>query len=110
MSKAFDTVHPLLLIQRLSSIDLDQAAYNWFKNYLTDRTQCVSTDGIKSGVLDITKGVPQGLILGPVLFTVYINDIDLSVMKMYLHLYADVTVVYAIAPTVELQSSLSSLC
>ena len=71
----------------------------------------VSTDGVKSGFLNITKFVPKGLILGPVLFTVYINNIDLSVKTFNLHLYADETAVCAIAPTVnqalsELQSAL----
>jgi hypothetical protein len=65
LSKASDNVDHSLLIQRLSSIRLDHAACNWFKNYLTDRTQCVSTYGVKLGFLDITKGVPQGSILGP---------------------------------------------
>ena len=56
---------------------------------------------VKSGFLDITKGVPQGSILGPVLFAVYLNNIDLSVNNYNLHLYADDTVVYAIYPTVD---------
>lgn len=47
LSKAFDTLDHSLLIQRFSAIGLDQAACNWFKNYLTDRSQCVSTDGFK---------------------------------------------------------------
>jgi hypothetical protein len=100
-SKAFDTVDNSRLIQRLSSIGLDQAARNRFKNDFTDRTQCIATDGVNSGFLNITKGVPQGLILGPVLFTVYINNIDLSANNCNLHLYADDSVVYAIATTVD---------
>jgi hypothetical protein len=68
---------------------------------LTDITECVTTDGVKSGFLDITKGVLQGLVLCPVLLTVYINNIDWSVKNCNLHFYADDTVVYAIAPTVD---------
>jgi hypothetical protein len=49
LSNAFDTVDHSLLIQRLSSIGLDQAACNWLINDLTDRTQCESTGGVKSG-------------------------------------------------------------
>ena len=55
LPKAFDTDHSLL-IQRLPPIGLDQAACNWFKNDLTDVTQCVSTDGVRSGFLEIPKG------------------------------------------------------
>jgi hypothetical protein len=52
-------------------------------------------DGVKSGYLDIKKGVPHGSILGPVLFTVYINNVGLSVKKKcIIHLYADDTCVH----------------
>lgn len=90
-----------MLIRRLPEIGLGQAACIWFENYLTDRTQCVSFDGVKSDFLDITKGVPQGSILGPVLFTVYVNNSGLSVGNCNLHLYADDTVVYSVAPSVD---------
>jgi sarcosine oxidase/L-pipecolate oxidase len=91
LSKAFDTVVHSLLIQKLASIGLDQAACNWCENHLTD----VSTDGVKSGFLETVKGVPQGLIFGPVISTVYMNNINLSVKMFNLQLYADNIVVYA---------------
>lgn len=84
-----------------SNIDLGQAVCNWFENYLIDRTQWVSSDGAKSGFFDIMKGVPQGSILGLVLFTVCINNVCLSAIDFLIHtilLYADDTVVYAISP------------
>lgn len=59
-SKTFDMIDHVLLVQSFSEIDRDQASCNWFKNYLTDRTQCVLTDGIKSSFLKITKVCRRG--------------------------------------------------
>lgn len=59
------------------------------------------SDGVKSSFLDITKGVLQGSILGAVLFTIYLNIIGLCIKSSNIHLYANDTVMYAIAPTVD---------
>ena len=69
MSKAFDTVDHTLLLDGLRSIGFDTNACNCFHSYLTGRTQAIVTDGHQSGFFEITKGVPQGSILGPILFT-----------------------------------------
>ena len=61
---------------------------DWFRSYLSDRSQCVEVDGIKSQFLPISCGVPQGSILGPQLFLLYINDLSISV-DCQLSLYAD---------------------
>ena len=79
LSKGFDTVDRHILIQRLTEIGLGQAFCKWFENDLSDRTQCMISDGVQSSFLDITKGVPQGSVLGPVLFTIYVNNTGLSV-------------------------------
>ena len=55
------------------------------------------SDGVKSSYLDITKGVPQGSILGPVLFTIYVNNIGLSAKTCNINLYADDSVMYGIS-------------
>ena len=61
-SKTFNTIEHSLLIQKLSEMGLDNESCKWFKNYLTDRTQCVHSDGIESSFLDIrcTTGVSIG--------------------------------------------------
>ena len=84
----------LFLLEKLSIIGLETTVLKWFKNYLSDRTQCVLLENIKSELLSITAGVPQGSILGPVLFTLYINYILSSITDVKFHLYADDTIMY----------------
>uniref|UniRef100_A0A8C2EK04 Reverse transcriptase domain-containing protein n=1 Tax=Cyprinus carpio TaxID=7962 RepID=A0A8C2EK04_CYPCA len=99
LSKAFDTVDHEILLHRLRSVGLSKHVIFWFKNYLINRTQCVQAEGINSGLLEIVKGVPQGSVLGPLLFTIYINSIDHGNQDVNLHFYADDTVMYCGAPS-----------
>ncbi len=78
LSKAFDTVDHEILLHRLKSVDLSSLVIPWFKNYLSGRTQCVQDEGKLSESLDIAKGVPQGSVLGPLLFTIYINSMVMA--------------------------------
>lgn len=64
----------------------------WFPNYLSDQQQSVNLGTIRSEFLPISKGVPQGSILGPVLFTIYINNILSSLTNYHAHLYAQLAV------------------
>ena len=80
MSKAFDTVDHAILLTKLSSVGLSPDACSRFHDHLSDRTQSIVINGVKSEFLDVHKGVPQGSILGPVLFTIYINTIGQSVL------------------------------
>ncbi len=82
LSMAFDTVDYLLLLQRLSCIGFDSAACKWFANYLSERHQCVMVGDVKFEFLHISKGVPQGSILGPILFTLYINDVAKTLLTV----------------------------
>ena len=103
LSKAFDTVDHSLLLHRLTSIGLDDNALSWFHDYLTSRRQCVRVGHVRSEFLSIDKGVPQGSVLGPVLFTIYLNNILSSLNgSCQAHLYADDTVIYCMADSVQL--------
>ena len=74
LTKAFDCVNHKILIKKLKYYGIDNTAIKWFKDYLTDRKQYVSFKGTNSNTVEIDIGVPQGSILGPVVFLIYIND------------------------------------
>ena len=91
LEKAFDTVNHKILISKLDHYGIRGKANNWIKSYLTNRTQTVTTNGFKSSNLNITCGVPQGSILGPLLFIIYINDMHKALDKCLVHHFADDT-------------------
>ena len=70
---------------------MSSVALNWFSSYLTGRTQYVHYDGVDSSLSSISTGVPQGSILGPLLFLIYMNDISEASEKFHSILYADDT-------------------
>ena len=91
LSKAFDTLNHNILLAKLKYYGLDDNALMWFKSYLSDRSQFVEIDNTRSCTKPIKTGVPQGSILGPLLFIIYMNDINKASNKFEAILYADDT-------------------
>jgi Reverse transcriptase (RNA-dependent DNA polymerase) len=91
LAKAFDTIDFNILYDKLSYYGIRGIALDLFKSYLTDRCQFVHSSGSSSDMQNITYGVPQGSILGPLLFILYINDIAHCSMILQPFLFADDT-------------------
>jgi hypothetical protein len=91
LQKAFDTVDHKLLLSKLSHYGIKGSANKWLGSYLTNRSQSVTLNESISEKLKITCGVPQGSILGPLLFTIYINDMHKAFNKALVHHFADDT-------------------
>lgn len=93
LSKAFDVINHDILLRKLNNYGIRGIAYDWFKSYLSDRQQFVEIDGKISQRVPIQIGVPQGSILGPLLYLLYVNDIGNSCSGNILS-FADDTTLY----------------
>ena len=89
--KAFDVIDHELLLKKLSIYCATPSSVAWFKSYLSERKQLISLGKTTSEQLTVKQGVPQGSILGPVLFLLFINDMPLHVQKSTMDIYADDT-------------------
>ena len=94
LKKAFDTVNHSILLRKLEHYGIRGVALDWFTSYLLGRKQYVSVNGHISGYCEITCGVPQGSVLGPLLFLIYINDLPSVSKSVAFYLFADDTNIY----------------
>jgi len=91
LEKAFDTVKHSILISKLRHHGIRGKVNEWLLSYLSNRTQSVSANGATSTISNVTCGVPQGSILGPLLFIIYINDMHRALLNCSVYHFADDT-------------------
>lgn len=93
-SKAFDRIDHHILIQKLLNCGIHGNLFRWFTSYVQNRSQSVAINGFTSSWVGIPSGVPQGSLLGPLLFVIFINDIHCIFKHSHFLLYADDTKIY----------------
>ena len=101
LRKAFDTVNHEILLNKLDHYGIRGTALHWFHSYLSDRKQFVFHNGESSKLQSINCGVPQGSVLGPLLFLLYINDLPNVSNILQFYLFADDTNIYYEANSLE---------
>ena len=112
--KAFDTVNHTILLEKLKAIGISGDLFSWLDDYMSARKQFVQLSGYQSGSKTVTYGVPQGSILGPKLFSIFVNDLPESITSGDLFMFADDTTIFTIGKNIDniilmLQSVLDQL-
>ena len=109
LSKAFDSIDHARLLHKLSILGASPSTVKWFKSYLTGRRQYVRIGSAYSDTLPITHGVPQGAILSPLLFYIYLNDLPTAPTFCNLESYVDDSKLFLSFPLVELDAAIEKL-
>lgn len=107
-SKAFDTVPHRRLVKKLESVGINGSLLNWIENFLNGRKQRVVVNGVMSRWIEVLSGVPQGSVLGPLLFLIFVSDIP-SLIENSISLFADDTKLYGKNCGTSLQDDLTKL-
>ena len=99
LAKAFDSVSHVKLLYKLTKIGVGQSLLKWFESFLTEREHCVKVKNVKSPYEKVSSGIPQGTILGPTLFILYVNDTVNLDLSSTLKLFADDAKLYIATST-----------
>ena len=109
LRNAFDTIDHKIILQKLSKYGVDRNALKWFNSYLRNRRQRCSVNNHLSSTGYLNCGVPQGSIIGPLLFLIYINDLSNCMSSGYPRMYAnDTNVTFAASYMVDLETQINS--
>ena len=111
LSAAFDTVDHEMLLKILASNGVSGSSLQWFRSYLTNRQQIVTVSGAQSEARWLTSGVPQGSVVGPLLFTIYVSSLGplLRSLGVNYHLYADDVQIYISCDVADINIAVSRL-
>ena len=101
LQKAFDTLDHQILLAKLNHYGICRVLDDWFKSYLSNRNQYVSINGYESDLAAINCGVPQGSVLGHLLFLLYINDLNQAIQICKVHQFSDDTNLFCLSNSIK---------